>query len=58
VTGWFLAQAVAKHPGLIRKLHAAAKQGRDVEQAFADHCQGRTIDQFWASLAAAAPAQK
>jgi hypothetical protein len=58
VTGWFLAQAEAKHPGLIRKLHAAAKQGRDVEQAFADHCQGRTIDRFWANLAAAAPAQK
>ncbi len=58
VTGWFLAQAEAKHPGLIRKLHAAAKEGRDIEQAFADHCRGRTIDQSWADLAAAAPAKK
>ncbi|MEY4271237.1 MAG: hypothetical protein RL250_103 [Verrucomicrobiota bacterium] len=58
VTGWFLAQAEAKHPGLIRQLHTAAKEGRDVEQAFAAHCAGRTIDQFWADLAAAAPAKK
>jgi hypothetical protein len=58
VTGWFLAQAEAKHPGLIRKLHAAAKEGRDIEHAFADHCRGRTIDQSWADLAAAAPAKK
>ena len=58
VTGWFLAQAEARHPGLIRRMHAAAKEGRDVEQAFAAHCAGRTIDQFWADLAAAAPAKK
>jgi len=58
VTGWFLAQAEDKHPGLIRRMHAAAKEGRDVEQAFAAHCAGRTIDQFWAELAAAAPAKK
>ena len=58
VTGWFLAQAEARHPGLVRKLHAAAKEGRDIEQAFAEHCQGRTIDQSWAGFAAAAPAQK
>jgi hypothetical protein len=40
------------------RVHAAAKEGRDVEQAFTQHCQGRTIDQFWADLAAAAPAKK
>jgi hypothetical protein len=58
VTGWFLGQAEAKHPGLIRKLHAAAKAGGDVEQAFAAHCAGRTIDQYWADLAAAASVKK
>lgn len=57
VTGWFLAQAEAKHSGLIRKLHAAAKTGVDVEQAFVQHCMGQTMDQFWAHLAAEAPAK-
>lgn len=57
VTGWFLAQAEAKHPGLVRILHTAAKTGVDVEQAFFEHCKGRSIDQFWADLAAETPLQ-
>ena len=58
VTGWFLAQAEAKHPGLIRALHTAAKTGVDIELAFTQHCQGRGVDDFWADLAAATPVKK
>jgi Peptidase of plants and bacteria len=56
VTGYFLAQAEKKYPGLIVKLNQACFEGVPVDKVFAAHCDGRSYEQAWAELVA--PAKK